>query len=145
MTRARMLRFTKYYRHPSRQIKACNCEGIATRRPLRLRASRSGILSALSFFCSKILRFGKFRVATTNAGHVTPRPLVNNKLESMQLQKHCISNAERHCARHSGLFGLKILFSDVLRSVPGNRHVELIHLLCAMRMRVVRMLDALTR
>ena len=26
------------------------------------------------FFCSKILRFGKFRVATTNAGHVTPRP-----------------------------------------------------------------------
>ena len=25
----------------------------------------------LYFFCSKILRFGKFRVATTNAGHVT--------------------------------------------------------------------------
>ena len=24
----------------------------------------------------------------------------------------------------SGLFGLKILFSDVLRSAPGNRHVE---------------------
>ena len=29
----------------------------------------------LGFFSSKILRFGKFRVATTNAGHVTPRPL----------------------------------------------------------------------
>ena len=27
------------------------------------------------FFCSKILRFGKLRVETTNAGHVTPRPL----------------------------------------------------------------------
>ena len=37
----------------------------------------------------------------------------------------------------SGLFGLKILFSDVLRSAPGNRHVEPIHPLCAMRMRVV--------
>ena len=24
-------------------------------------------------------------------------PLVNNKLESVQLQKYCISNAERHC------------------------------------------------
>ena len=28
----------------------------------------------LGFF-SKILRFGKFRLATTNAGHVAPRPL----------------------------------------------------------------------
>ena len=37
----------------------------------------------------------------------------------------------------SGLFGLKILFSDVLRSAPGNRHVEPIRPLCAMRMRVV--------
>ena len=27
------------------------------------------------FFCSKILRFGKFRLATTNAGHMAPRPL----------------------------------------------------------------------
>ena len=33
-------------------------------------------------------------------------PLVNNKLESVQLQKHCISNAERHCARRCGFFGL---------------------------------------
>ena len=32
-------------------------------------------------------------------------PLVNNKLESVQLQKHCISNAERHCARRYGFFG----------------------------------------
>ena len=32
--------------------------------------------------------------------------LVDNKLESVQLQKHCISNAERHCARRSGFFGL---------------------------------------
>ena len=37
----------------------------------------------------------------------------------------------------SGLFGLKILFSDVLRSGPGNRHVEPIRPLCAMCMRVV--------
>ena len=37
----------------------------------------------------------------------------------------------------SGLFGLKILFSDLLRSAPGNRHGEPIRPLCAMRMRVV--------
>jgi len=37
-----------------------------------------------------------------------------------------------------GLFGLKIFFSDVLRSAPGNRHVEPIRPLCAVRMRVVR-------
>ena len=49
------------------------------------------------------------------------------KLESVQLRKHCISKAERHRARRSGfsgLFGLKILFSDVLRSPRGNGHVE---------------------
>ena len=40
-------------------------------------------------------------------------PLVNNKLESMQLQKHCISNAERHCARHSGFFGL-VWFENIV-------------------------------
>ena len=41
-------------------------------------------------------------------------------LESVQLRKHCTSKAERHRARRSGffsgLFCLKILFSDVLRS-----------------------------
>ena len=54
--------------------------------------------------------------------------LVNNKLESVQLRKHCISTAEQYRARRSGifsgLFGLKILFSDVLESAPGNRHVN---------------------
>ena len=65
-------------------------------------------------------------------------PLVNNKLESVQLQKHCISNdIAPDVLGFSGLFGLKILFSDVLRSAPGNRHVEPIHPLCTMRMRVV--------
>ena len=69
--------------------KACNCEGIATQRPLRLRASRSGILSAFSgFLCSKILRFGKFRVATTNAGHVTPR-----LLSTINYRKRAIAKA----------------------------------------------------
>ena len=33
------------------------------------------IIIIFCFFCSKILRFGKFRVSTTNAGHVTPHPL----------------------------------------------------------------------
>ena len=32
------------------------------------------IISIFCFFCSKILRFGKFRLATTNAEHVAPRP-----------------------------------------------------------------------
>ena len=71
------------------------------------------IISIFWVFCSKILRFGKFRVATTNAGHVTPRPIVNNKLESVQLQKHCISNAEGHCARRSGFFVL-VWFENIV-------------------------------
>ena len=66
-------------------------------------------------------------------------PLVNNKLESVQLQRHYISNAEQHCTRCSGFsgsFGLKILFSDVMQSAPGNGHVEPICPLSAMRMRL---------
>ena len=40
-------------------------------------------------------------------------PHVNNKLESVQLQKHCISNAERHCGRRSGFFGL-VWFENIV-------------------------------
>ena len=40
-------------------------------------------------------------------------PLVNNKLERVQLQKHCISNAEGHCARRSGFFGL-VWFENIV-------------------------------
>ena len=58
----------------------------------------------LVFFCSKILRFGKVPRGNHKCRSRDAKPLVNNKLESVQLQKHCISNAERHCARRCGFF-----------------------------------------
>ena len=59
-----------------------HCNSKAT----RLRASRSGVLSAFCgfsvFFVRKYCvlgRFGKIRLATTHAEHVAPRPLLNVK------------------------------------------------------------------
>ena len=40
-------------------------------------------------------------------------PFVNNKLESVQLRKHCISKAERYRARRSGFFGF-VWFENIV-------------------------------
>ena len=46
----------------------------------------------LGFFCSKILRFGKFRPATTNADHVAPRPFSTSSNKFAQIsQSICVA------------------------------------------------------
>ena len=86
--------------------KACNCEDIATQRPLRLAPVDLA-------YCQHFLGFLFENIAVLEVPRGNHKcrsrdatPLINNKLESVQLQKHCISNAERHCARRCGFFGL---------------------------------------
>ena len=69
--------------------------------------------------------------------HFAKRP---KTIFSNQTRKRAIAKSIWHIISISGffgLFGLKILFSDVLQSAPGNRHVEPIRPPCAMRVRVV--------
>ena len=68
---------TKVNKHGNRNLtrkraiaKALQLEGHADFAPVDLAYYQH----FLGFFCSKILRFGKFRLATTNADHVAPRP-----------------------------------------------------------------------
>ena len=55
--------------------------------------------------------------------------VINEKLESVQLRKHCISKAERHRARRSGFFGFiwfeNIVFGRLVYFRPATirRHV----------------------
>ena len=100
----------------------CNSKATPTSRQ-----SIWNIISIFCFFCSKILRFGKFRVATTNAGHVTPCPLstINQKAcNCKSIASRTPNDIAPDVLGFSGLFGLKILFLDVLRSAPSNRHVN---------------------
>ena len=126
--------------------KACICEGIATQRPLRLRTSRSGILSAFSgFFLFENIAFWEVPCGNHKCRSRGATLLVNNKLESVLLRKHYISTAERYRARRSGIFfGLvwfeNIVFGRFEKCAWQRVHVEQIRLLYAMRMRI----DALT-
>ena len=78
--------------------------------------SRKSIGHIINIFCFclfKNIAFSEVPRGNHKCRSRDATPLVNNKLESMQLQKHCISNAERHCARRSGFFGL-VWFENIV-------------------------------
>jgi len=71
-----------------------------------LRQSIWHIISIFCFFLFENIAFWEVPCGIHKCRSRDATPLVNNKLESVQLQKYCISNAERHCARRCGFFGL---------------------------------------
>ena len=71
-----------------------------------LRQSIWHIISIFCFFLFENIAFWEGPCGNYKCRSRDATPLVNNKLESVQLQKHCISNAERHCFRRCGFIGL---------------------------------------
>ena len=96
-----------------------NLESVQLRRHCNSKAtptSRQSIGHIINIFCFCLFENIAFWEVPRGNHECRSRdatPLVNNKLESMQLQKHCISNAERHCARRSGFFRL-VWFENIV-------------------------------
>ena len=133
-------------------MKNLKLESVQLRRHCNSKAtptSRQSIWHIISIFCFFLFEnIGFWEVPRGNhkCRSRDATPLVNNKLESVQLQMHCISNAERHCARRYGFFGLvwfeNIVFGRFAKcawqrpcgaDTPTKRNAH------------ARMLDALTR
>ena len=86
----------------------CNSKATPTSRQ-----SIPHIISIFCFFLFENIAFWEVPRGNHKCRSRGATSLVNNKLESVQLQNHCISNAERHYARRSGFFGL-VWFENIV-------------------------------